>query len=296
MLEILCMVLFGMFTKSVFVNVVTLQAYIVKMASKNAAATLESNSKTNNFWLLATLLMKGGRGVLQMLFDNFIPPEQLTTILASKKTDLHKMNFFPDQLKILYPDKGRCAESKNFDITLLSRLLQIFWKLEDPSNGWKVLPNDDDTSVADDCVRINYYRNRIAHNTERELDDETFHDLWKKISDALIRIANHVSEEGGNHWEKAIEDFKKDSLSDTDKHLLKQTQDLWREHDEKLQKIKDILNGMHPIVQDTNKRVQDVQPKVEDILNVVKESAQRQEDFELKLKKIHEGMFLNNIF
>ena len=65
MLEILCMVLFGMFTKSVFVNVVTLQAYIVKMASKNAAATLESNSKTNNFWLLATLLMKGGRGVLQ---------------------------------------------------------------------------------------------------------------------------------------------------------------------------------------------------------------------------------------
>ena len=230
--------------------------------------------------------------MLQRLFDSFIPPEQLTTKLAEKERDLRIMNFFPDQLKILYPDKGKCAESKNFDITLLSRLLKIFWPpvLPEPAAGWKDPPGDGDTNVAHDCVRIKIYRDIIyGHNTKMELDDKTFEELWKKISDALIRIASYVSEDCGNQWKNAIADFRNGSLTEDEKRLHKETLDRWCAYDQKLQQIEDILKEMHSTTKDTNERVQVVQPVVEDTNRRVKE-------VELELKKLHEGKFWINIF
>lgn len=76
-----------------------------------------------------------------------------------------------------------------FDVTLLSKLISHLCPSIEPRQGWGVVPNDEDTGLGDDIVRIRVLRNEVfAHAASAEIDDETFEDIWYDIKRVLTRI------------------------------------------------------------------------------------------------------------
>ena len=168
-----------------------------KMNSNSDVNPLQTTPERKNFQHLSTLLIVGGTETLRKLLESKLPPAtSLDDFLSDprrKSTICHHLT--RPQKELLYSSSGTAVDVQRLDISILFRLLRNAFGLVEPVKGWDDLPNEDDFSLEADLARIKFYRNSVyAHDTSMAVSCEDFYDLWRNISDALIRIASHVSQ------------------------------------------------------------------------------------------------------
>ena len=181
---------------------------------------LRSNADKENFQRLTRLLITGGTTLLREIFDMFCSPNYLPKLLkdSTTKNKLKAAKLSKPLWDCLYPSPRVYGKSQDFDVTLLFRLLRTLFTLIPPGTGWDELPASEDHSLEADLARIKYYRNSIyGHASQNmEMSDAEFSSLWNEISEALVRIAGHISPEKKTEWQKAINKFFTDPLTEED--------------------------------------------------------------------------------
>ena len=184
------------------------------MASVEEA--LRSTNAKANFQRITRLLVRGGVVLLRETFDSVHSPASLPTILGNPtvKTLLKNTKFTRPEWNCLYPSPGLYGKSTDFDITLTFRLLRTICSLTPPATGWDKLPNSTDHSLEADLARVKYYRNEVyGHSSTMEVSDAEFVDLWREISEALLRIATGISNDIRDERKKTIDKFLHDPLT-----------------------------------------------------------------------------------
>ena len=181
-----------------------------------ADKALHTSSEKANFQRLARLLMCGGLILLREVFDSIHSPANLPAVLSHPATVrlLNGARLTRAERDRLYPPSGGYGTSRDFDTTLLFRLLRAICNLTPPLTGWDCLPPSTDLSCEADLVRIKFYRNAIyGHNQTMEISDDEFVDLWREISEALLRIARSFSSAKRDEWKDSIDKFLHDPLT-----------------------------------------------------------------------------------
>ena len=207
------------------------------------AEVLSSTSGKANFYRVARLLISGGTSLLREIFDVHCPPSQLAKILSAPatKTLLKGARLTKPQWDYLYPSPGVYGNSTDFDITLLTRLLRTICNITPPSAGWDTPPSNTDHTLAADLVRIRLLRNSVyGHNQTMEIAGEEFPPLWQEISEVLVRIAGHLSHEKQQEWQKAIDKFLKNPLTQKDERNVDELK-RWYENDTQVKKAVEEL-------------------------------------------------------
>ncbi|XP_068705223.1 uncharacterized protein [Montipora foliosa] len=206
------------------------------MATPSDRALHATNGKAN-FQRLTRLLMCGGITLLREVFDSILPPTDLqiklgdATIKAQLQKLTHQKALTKPEWNKLYPSPGVYGKSRDYDITLLFKLFRNLCGLTPPGTGWNELPNLADLSLEADLVRIKYYRNEVyGHSTTMEIADQEFVDIWREISEALLRIAGNVSSEKRSQWQKSIDAFLHDPLTPDAKRYIAEL-DCWYKND-----------------------------------------------------------------
>ena len=181
-----------------------------------ADKALHTSSEKANFQRLARLLMCGGLTLLREVFDSIHSPANLPAVLSHPATVrlLNGARLTRAERDRLYLPTGGYGTSRDFDITLLFRLLRVICNLTPPLRGWDCLPPSTDLSCEADLVRIKFYRNAIyGHNQTMEISDDEFVDRWREISEALLRIARSFSSAKRDEWKDSIDKFLRDPLT-----------------------------------------------------------------------------------
>ena len=188
-----------------------------------------------NFARLSRLLVDKGTEALRNTFDGIHPAASLPAVLNANKTSLLMLKprvITDSQWDVLYPPSGNPPDSKNFDVTLLTVLFRNICGL--PKAGWGAMPVDTDRSMQANIVRIKFYRNEVyAHVTSTRVDNATFEDLWKKISQALLEL---------NVPQKDVKDLKICPLGPEEEisvRLLKE----WKSKEEDCLKVLEEIEG-----------------------------------------------------
>ncbi len=135
------------------------------------------------------------------------------------------------------------GKSIDFDVTLLFRLLRTICNLIPPATGWDALPASTDHSLAADLARIKYYRNAVYGHVSQnmEITDDEFPQLWREISDALIRIAAQISPVKKTEWQEAIDNFLRDPLTAENERNVEKLMS-WYRNDMEVKKSIEELN------------------------------------------------------
>ena len=203
------------------------------------AEVLSSTPGKANFYRVARLLISGGTSLLREIFDAHCPPSQLAKILSAPATKplLKGARLTKPQWDYLYPSPGVYGNSTDFDVTLLTRLLRTICSITPPSAGWDTPPSNTDHTLAADLVRIRLIRNSVyGHvNQMMEIADEEFPSLWQEISEVLVRTAGQFGHEKQQEWQKAIDKFLKDHLTQKDEINVDELK-RWYENDIKVKK------------------------------------------------------------
>ena len=201
-------------------------------ASTKAIEALSSTDQTENYQRLSRLIMRAATELLRALFDSFYPPSSLANKLRESATRKKLRNaLLKPQRDVVYPAPGLFGESKDFDFSLLSKLLKILCSTQLPPlrSGWDHPPSRDDFSLTADIVRIKFYRNDIIHKfPSGELSDAEFCSLWDEIKIVLLRIASHISAETKIEWEKAINRLRHDPLTPEAARNAEELQEMYR--------------------------------------------------------------------
>ncbi|XP_068690187.1 E3 ubiquitin-protein ligase DZIP3-like [Montipora foliosa] len=194
-------------------------------ATADPDEVLRSTTGKANFQRIARLLVSGGTTLLREIFDVYCPPSNLPTILKNPATkkQLKSAKLTKPQWNCLYPSPGVYGESKDFDVTLLFRLLRTICNLSPPTTGWDALPTNTDHCLVADLARIKYYRNSVYGHGKMEIADEfEFLSLWQEISGALVRIAGQISLVKKHEWQDAIDKFLKEPLTAEDERNVEE--------------------------------------------------------------------------
>ena len=206
------------------------------MAAASSSAPSEvflSTHGKENFQRIARLLICGGTRLMRKAFDHIHHPSSLTIKLKNPvyKTKLKGAKLTKPQRDCLYPTRGDCGTSADFDISLLSKLLRTICNLTPPSTGWDVLPADTDHGLSAELVRIKVYRNQLFHGySDLEVTDEEFRSLWKSVSTALEGVARYIGSSEQYEWKEAISKLLTDPLtSDADSNVKELKE--WYEND-----------------------------------------------------------------
>ena len=232
-----------------------------------------------NFQRVVRLLITGGTTLLRDIFDMFCRPIDLPKLLKNSATvnQLKAAKLTKPQWDCLYPSPGMYGKSADFDITLLFRLLRTVCSLTPPVTGWDALPASADHSLEADLARIKYYRNSIYGHVNQNMeitDDAQFLSLWKEISVALVRIAGHISRERKTEWQKAIDNFLKDSLTAEDERNVEELLSRYR-NDVEVKKSIEELKVTTQEVQDSLKGTSRVTQEIKDQLGELHQSIDR---------------------
>ena len=207
----------------------------------SAASVLCTTAGKENFQRLTRLLICGGTSLLREIFDHHCPPSHLPTRLRNPATEdlLNRAKLTKPQRDCLYPSPGVYGESKDFDLTLLFKLLRTICGLTPPPTGWDAPPVASDLSLTADLVRIKNFRNTVyGHVHHMEITDDDFNSLWDYIKQTLLRIAGQISSE--SNWHEAINNLLTAPLTKEDE---KNVQELkrWYEEDVEVKKSLDDL-------------------------------------------------------
>ena len=178
------------------------------------------------------------------------------------------------QRDCLYPSSGVYGKSVEFDVTLLFRLLRTLCGLIEPATGWDALPVTSDYSLEADLARIKYYRNSIYGHVSQDMeisDAAEFLSLWKEISEALVRIAGHISHEKKTEWQKAIDKFSTDPLTDEDRRNVEELHTWYRNDME----VKKSLERLEATTQEMKEQMGELHQIIDRKLAVFTESPRR---------------------
>ena len=212
-----------------------------------ASSVLQTTPGKRNFQRLSRLLIAGGTSVLREVFDSIYPPSTLPAALNNPavKTLLKGTRLTKPQRDCLYPAPGRYGKSSDFDITLLFCLLRQICGLTSPPSGWDKLPATADQTMSADLARVKFYRNTVyGHVSEAmEISDDQFNDLWAEISEALIRLANHISGVKRLEWQEAIAKLQNASLTPEDEQNVQELNE-WYKRDSDTKEIVERENQM----------------------------------------------------
>lgn len=269
-------------------------------AASDADEVLRSTGEKDNFHRLARLLISGGTSLLREVFDTLCPPSQLLTTLISPATEklLKKAKLTKAQWECLYPSPGVYGTSTDFDITLLARLLRTICNLTPPSAGWDISPSNTDHSLAADIVRIRLLRNSVyGHvNQMMEIANEEFPPLWQEIGEGLVRIAGHFGHEKQQEWQKAIDKFLKDPLTQKDEIYVDELK-RWYENDIEVKKALGELKvatqeGMAHLETALGRKLETTELKLREHFQTVVETVQ--EDIKDEFRKMKQAMISSN--
>ena len=215
----------------------------------SAEEALRSTNSKANFQRLTRRLMCGGVALLRETFDSFHPPANLSTTLSDPavQTLLKTTRLSRPEWNCLYRSPGMYGKSSDFDITLTFRLLRTICNHTPPPTGWDDLPNSTDLSLEADLARIKYYRNEVyGHSKTMELTDAEFDDLWREISESLLRIAAHLSDVKRDDWKRAIDKFLRNPLTSEGERCVEELNQ-WYKKD---MDVKDAIENLGVIYQE----------------------------------------------
>ncbi|KAL9959072.1 hypothetical protein ACROYT_G036153 [Oculina patagonica] len=286
-------------------------------AAPHPDEVLGSTRGKGNFQRLARLLISGGTTLLREIFDLRCPPSNLPTTLKNPATEkqLKSAKLTKPQWDCLYPSPGVYGKSDDCDVTLLFKLLRTICNLTPPTTGWDALPARTDHSLAAELARIKYYRNSVyGHvNQKMEITDDEFPQLWQEIREALVAIAGQISPAKKTEWQKAIDNFLKDSLTAEDERnvqelleCLKGVQSGQKEmKDVMVEKVQSLETAVRGEAQDTKdqligelksttqevqcveKAVRELKTTAQHVQGLVREEAQ---DIKDKLDEMHQSI------
>ena len=219
---------------------------------ESAEEAFRSTNSKANFQRLTRLLMRGGVALFRETFDSIHSPANLPTTLGNPaiKTLLKNAKLTTPELNCLYPSPGLYGKSTDFDITLTFRLLRTICNLTPPPvTGWDKLPNSTDHSLEADLARVKYHRNDVyGHSKTMDVSDTEFVDLWREISEALLRIAAGISHDKRDEWKKAIDKFLHDPLTPDEERCVEELSQ-WYKYDldvkDAVEKLEESLQIFH---------------------------------------------------
>ena len=161
------------------------------------------------------------------MFDSIHSPATLLSTLSNPtiQTLLKNSKITRLEWTCLYPSLGLYGKSTDFDITLTFRLLRTICHLSPPATGWDSVPNSTDHGLDADLTGIKHYRNHVyGHSSTMEISDAEFVDLWREISEALLRIAGSISHDKRDEWKERIEKFRCDPLTPDEEQCAQERQ------------------------------------------------------------------------
>ena len=217
---------------------------------------LRSTSLKANFHRLTRLLMRGGVQLLRETLDAIHPPVDLPLRLADPaiRARLIRTRLTQRERACLYPSPGVYGESKDFDITLIFKLLRTICNLTPPPGprGWDDLPNRSDHTLVADLVRIKYYRDKIYCNfPTMEISDIDYIRLWEEISEALLRIATNISHAKRYEWQKFIDDLLVNPLTPKNERCIEELE-TWYMQDmdikNEIEKLREELRSQRHVI------------------------------------------------
>lgn len=94
-----------------------------------------------------------------------------------------------DQRRICFLSPPAKPDYKQFDVTLLYKLIRNLCPLLRPTQGWGNTPQTTDTKLGDDIERLRLFRNNYyAHAVSKTIPDTEFETLWKDLKSVIRRI------------------------------------------------------------------------------------------------------------
>ncbi|XP_028416519.1 uncharacterized protein LOC114540594 [Dendronephthya gigantea] len=221
-----------------------------------------------NFTRLSRLLVDKGTEALRNTFDTIHPPASLPGVLTANKTSLQKLkprNINNSQWDLLFPPSGNPPDSKTFDVTLLTVLFRNICGF--PSTGWSVMPPDTDRSTQANVTRIKCYRNEVyAHVITTRVDNSKFESLWKKISQAIVKLDVSQSD---------VDDLKKCPLGPEEVVYVQKLKDWELHEDECIKLLKAIeagVNNVTQVAEETRDAVNETHDAVNETRDAVNET------------------------
>ena len=210
------------------------------------AVFASSTGENTNYARLCRLLIDIGTEALRNIFNGIHSPANLHKILSSS-SPLYTTLQWLRKRGVLNPTlwgKLSALSSAEFDITLLMVLLRNVCGLSPPvsTGNWDELPPDADHSTEANIVRIKYFRNDVyAHASKASVDDATFNQLWKNISNAIIGLE---SGKDVTSCVTAISKMKTECMDpDTEAHFRDLLND-WKKYDDNTREMLEELKGM----------------------------------------------------
>ena len=205
-----------------------------------------STRENTNYARLCRLLIDIGTEALRNIFNGIHSPANLHKILSSSSPHYTTLQWLRKK-GVLNPTlwgKLSTSSSSEFDITLLMVLLRNVCGLSPPvsTGNWDELPPDADLSTEANIVRIKYFRNDVyAHASKASVDDATFNQLWKNISNAIIGLE---SGKDVTSCVTAISKVKTECMApDTEAHFQNLLND-WKKYDDNTREMLEELKGM----------------------------------------------------
>lgn len=99
-----------------------------------------------------------------------------------------------DQRKICFLTPPAKPDYKQFDVTLLYKLIRNLCPLLRPTQGWGNEPQPTDTQLGDDIERLRLFRNNYyAHAVSEAISDIKFKILWQNLKTAINRIQSKTA-------------------------------------------------------------------------------------------------------
>ena len=218
-----------------------------------AEEALRSKSLKANFHRLTQLLMCGGVNLFRETFDSIHSPADLPLRLADStvQAQLKGARLTQPERACLYPSPGVYGKSNNFDITLIFKLFRKICNLTPPPKGWDHLPDGSDHTLVADLVRIKHYRNDIyGHRSTMEISDNDFISLWKKISEALLRIATNISPAKRDEWKKSIDDLLRNPLTPDEERCIKELETWYKQDMDVKDELVDVKDELVKLIEE----------------------------------------------
>lgn len=128
-----------------------------------------------------------------------------------------------NQRSICFLQPPAIPDYKQFDVTLLYKLIRNLCPSLEPTKGWGKDPVDADTQIGDDIERLRLFRNKHIHEGSSEISDNDFEIFWKNLKSVFQRIQSHMTAKGYKvNYEENLINIKQLDLGDelTDKYKV----------------------------------------------------------------------------
>lgn len=114
-----------------------------------------------------------------------------------------------DQLKICFLTPPAKPDYRQFDVTLLYKLIRNLCPLLRPTQGWGNEPQPTDTQLGDDIERLRLFRNTYyAHTVSKSISDPEFDILWKDLKSVIRRIQSKCQTVCSVSYERELIEIK----------------------------------------------------------------------------------------